>query len=96
VASEPGGFSAPGIWLVVLFSLIVAAAWIADAFFGLPSAVQFCERAWQGVAAVLGILVPSLVAYRSYNKHTAAKVAVAKVQAAAGSGGTIMANGAKA
>jgi hypothetical protein len=77
VASEPGGASAPLIWLVILLVLILAAIWVAAGLFGLPSAQWFCDKALNSAAAVLGVLVPSLLAYRSMNKATAAKVAIA-------------------
>lgn len=80
-ASEPGGFSAPGIYLVVLFCLVLAAIWIAGGLFGLPSAQWFVEHGQLGAAAVLGTLIVPLLSYRSYNKHVAADVAKAAIAA---------------
>jgi hypothetical protein len=79
-ASEPGGASAPLIWLVVLFCAELLAIWASAALFGVESAQRFCEKSWGGVTGVLGVLVPALLAYRSFNKHVAAKVAIAVAQ----------------
>lgn len=77
-ASEPGGASAPLIWLVVYFCVIQGALWVAAGFFDLQSAQRFCRDSWQGVAAILAILIPALCAYRVLNKRTAAHVAIAQ------------------
>jgi len=81
VASEPGGASAPLIWIVVVLCseliFIVACAALA----GLKSAQWFCEPSrLLAFSSLLGVLVPSLCAYRSFNKHVAAKVAIAQAQ----------------
>jgi hypothetical protein len=78
LASEPGGASDPLIWLVILLVLILASLWIAAGFFGLPAAQWFCDHALNSAAAVLGVVVGPLLAYRSFNKRTAAKVAIAQ------------------
>jgi len=81
-ASDPasqGGASPWFIGIVVAQCIVITVAWVL-AIAGWPHAQWFCERAWQGVAAELGILVPALLAYRSFNKHVAAKVAIAAAQ----------------
>jgi len=79
-ASEPGGASAPLIVLVIAFCAILAAIWASAGLFGNPAALAFCRDSLMGCAAVLGVLVPALLAYRSFNKHTAAKVVIAQAQ----------------
>jgi hypothetical protein len=87
-ASDPasqGGASSPLLWLAV--GLVVNFAAVADAaaFWGLPAAVAFMNSntAQTAVVAVLVPLVTALLAYRSVNKRTAAKVAIAAAQAQA-------------
>lgn len=85
-ASEPasqGGASTPLLWLAVALVVNFAAVADAAAFWGLPAAVAFCNSntAQTAVVAVLVPLVSALLAYRSANKRTAAKVAIATAQA---------------
>jgi hypothetical protein len=78
VASEPGGASAPLIWIVIMFCVELAVI-VALAAAGWKPAQWFCEPSrLLAFSSLLGVLVPSLVAYRSFNKHTAAKVAISE------------------
>lgn len=79
-ASEPGGASAPLTWIVIGFCVELMLI-IAAAALGFQPAQQLCAPGWiLAFSSLLGVLVPALLAYRSFNKHTAAKVVIAQAQ----------------